>query len=83
MGKPHPLFKQYFTVYDERVLTDGICRLAVHEFTEKLWNFPFIQQTRIQFTVLGTVTGPRDKSSSNNITCSHGKHKRTHMKEIK
>lgn len=79
MDKPHPLFKQYFTVYDERVLRDGISRLAVHEFTEKLHNFPFTQQTRIQSTVLGTVTGPRVTSSSNNITFYQGKHKKTHM----
>lgn len=79
MDKPHPLFKQYFTVCDERVLRDGISRLAVHEFTEKLHNFPFIQQTHIQSTVLGTVTGPRVTSSSNNITFYQGKCKKTHM----
>lgn len=48
MDKPHPLFKQYFTVYDERILRDGIPRFAAHELTEKLCNFPFIQQTFIQ-----------------------------------
>lgn len=49
MDKPHPLFKQYFTVYDERILRDGISRLAVHELREKSCNFPFIQQTFIQY----------------------------------
>lgn len=48
MDKPHPLFKQYFTVYDERILRDEISRLAVHELTEKFCNFPFIPQTFIQ-----------------------------------
>lgn len=53
MDKPHPLFKQYFIVYDERILRDGISGLAIHELTEKLCNFLFIQQTVIQHILSG------------------------------
>ena len=53
MDKPHPLFKQYFIVYDERILRDGISRLAIYELTEKLCNFLFIQQTFIQYILSG------------------------------
>ena len=53
MDKPHPLFKQYFIVYDERILRDGISRLAIYELTEKLRNFLFIQQTFIQYILSG------------------------------
>lgn len=53
MDKPHPLFKQYFIVYNERILRGGISRLAIHELTEKLCNSLFIQQTFIQYISSG------------------------------
>lgn len=81
MDKPHPLFKQYFTVYDERILQDGISWLPVHELTEDCATFhSFSKHLLSTYRMLGTVTGPGDRSSLKTRACPQG-NQETHISD--